>query len=206
MLKIWGRTNSINVQKVMWAVGELAIPHERLDAGMQFGAVDEPWFRAMNPNGRVPTIDDDGFILWESNAIVRYLARKHGGARLSPSNLQTYACADRWMDWSTTTMTPLMTALFWGYIRTAPEKRDPKALEEVRLQMEQVMRVLDANLTSKAYVAGAEISIGDIPIGCFAHRWYALPMEHGSHPHVDAWYARLSQRPAFRAHVMLPLS
>ena len=99
-----------------------------------------------------------------------------------------------------------MTPLFWGYIRTAPEKRDSKALEEVRLQMEQVMRVLDANLATNAYVAGHEISIGDIPVGCFAHRWYALPMEHGSHSHVDAWYARLSERPAFRKHVMLPLS
>jgi glutathione S-transferase len=117
-----------------------------------------------------------------------------------------YAGADRWMDWSTTTMAPLMTPLFWGHIRTAPEKRDHKALEAVRLQMEQVMRVLDANLAPKAYVAGAELSIGDIPVGCFAHRWYALPMEHASHPNVDAWYARLSERLAFRKHVMLPLS
>ncbi len=206
MLKIWGRKNSINVQKVMWAVGELAIPHERVDAGMQFGVVDEPWFRAMNPNGRVPTIDDDGFILWESNAIVRYLARKHGAGRMSPSTPEAHAYADRWMDWSITTMAPLMTPLFWGHVRTAPENRDRKALEALRLQMELVMQVLDANLATKGYVAGDELTIGDIPVGCFAHRWYALPMEHGSHAHVAAWYARLSDSPAFQTHVMLPLS
>lgn len=104
MLKIWGRSNSINVQKVMWVVGELAIPHQPIDAGMQFGVVDEPWFRAMNPNGRIPTIDDDGFILWESNAIVCFLASKYGAGNLSPASAKTYACADRWMDWSITTL------------------------------------------------------------------------------------------------------
>ena len=206
MLKIWGRTNSINVQKVMWAVGELAIPHERMDAGMQFGLVDEPAFRAMNPNGRVPTIDDDGFILWESNAIVRYLMRKYGAGRLSPVSLETYASADRWMEWSTTTMAPLMTPLFWGHIRTASEKRDLNALEKTRLQMEEVMAILDANLATRHFVAGDELTLGDIAVGCFAYRWYALPMAHAAHPHIAAWYARLSERSAFQTYVMLPLS
>jgi len=204
MLKIWGRTNSINVQKVMWAVGELGLAHQRIDAGMQYGGVDEPWYRAMNPNGRVPTIADDGFVLWESNAIVRYLARKHGG--LAPQNLQEYASADRWMDWSTTTMAPLMTPLFWGHIRTAPERRDLAALEALRVQMEDVMRILDAQLAASEYIAGRELSFGDIGVGCFVHRWHALPMLHGEHAHIAAWYARLCERPAFRQHVMLPLS
>lgn len=206
MLKIWGRTNSINVQKVMWAVGELDISHERVDAGMQYGIVNEPWFRAMNPNGRVPTIDDDGFVLWESNAIVRYLARKYGARRLCSGSAQEWASADRWMDWSTTTMAPLMTPLFWGHIRTPTEKRNLAALEEQRVQMEQVMELLDANLATQDYVAGSALSIGDIAVGCFVHRWYALPMAHGDHPHVAAWYARLANRPAFKQHVMLPLS
>ncbi len=206
MLKIWGRTNSINVQKVMWAVGELNLPHERIDAGMQFGVVNEPWYRAMNPNARVPTIDDDGFVLWESNAIVRYLARKYGAGGLMPASLERCADADRWMDWSTTTMAPLMTPLFWGHIRTPPEKRDAAALEQARQQMEAVMQILDAWLASRHYIAGNELSIGDIPAGCFVQRWHALPIPHGVHTHVAAWYERLCQRPAFRAHVMLPLS
>jgi glutathione S-transferase len=204
MLKIWGRTNSINVQKVMWVVDELGIPHQRIDAGMQYGLVDEPWFRQLNPNGRIPTIDDDGFILWESNAIVRYLANKHHG--LIPSDAASFASADRWMEWSTTTMAPLMTPLFWGHIRTKPENRDSKALEPYRLQMEQVMQILNDNLATRTYVAGNDLSIGDIAVGCYAHRWYALPMEHRDHPNVAAWYARLSQRPAFKTHVMPPLS
>ena len=206
MLKIWGRTNSINVHKVMWVVGELGIPHERIDAGMQFGIVDEPWFRAMNPNGRVPTINDDGFVLWESNAIVRYLAKQYGAGRLSPTDNETYASAERWMEWSTTTLAPLMTPLFWGHIRTPPEHRDLAALEKTRIQMEDVMQILDANLATRQFVAGDEISVGDIAVGCYVHRWFALPMARGNHPHVAAWYARLSQRPAFREHVMLPLS
>ena len=206
MLKIWGRTNSINVQKVMWAVGELAIPHQRIDAGMQFGLVEQPAFRAMNPNGRVPTIDDDGFVLWESNAIVRYLVRKYGAGRLSPATLESYASADRWMEWSTTTMAPLMTPLFWGYIRTVPEKRNLNALEKTRLQMEEVMAILDANLATRSFIAGDEFTLGDIPAGCFAHRWYALPMQRATHRHIAEWYARLSERRAFQTHVMLPLS
>jgi glutathione S-transferase len=206
MLKIWGRTNSINVQKVMWTVGELALPHERIDAGMQYGIVNEPWFRAMNPNGRVPTIDDDGFVLWESNAIVRYLACKYGAGRLAPASIQIYADADRWMDWSTTTMAPLMTPLFWGHIRTPPEKRDPQQLEELRQHMESVIALLDAYLAGREYLAGTELGIGDIPVGCFVHRWYALPMAHGEHAQVAGWYKRLCARPAFRQYVMLPLS
>jgi len=206
MLRIWGRTNSINVQKVMWAVAELGVPHERIDAGMQYGVVHEPWYRAMNPNGRVPTIEDDGFVLWESNAIVRYLCGRYADGRLVPADPRARASADRWMDWTATTMAPLMTPLFWGLIRTPAERRDPAGLEETRVQMEQVMRLLDDALAGQPYLAGAELSMGDIPAGCFVHRWYALPMPHEYHPNVDAWYARLCGRPAFRTHVMPPLS
>jgi glutathione S-transferase len=206
MLKIWGRVNSINVQKVMWMVGELGLPHERVDAGMQYGIVNEPWYRALNPNGRVPTIDDGGFVLWESNAIVRYLAAEHGDGRWIGDTPLTRASADRWMDWASSTVAPLMTPLFWGLVRTPPEKRDPSALEEVRVQMEDVMRVLDRELSDHPYVAGDRPTVGDVPLGCFVHRWHALPMPHEDHPGVSAWYRRLAQRPAFREHVMLPLS
>jgi glutathione S-transferase len=206
MLKIWGRANSINVQKVMWAVAELSVPHQRFDAGMQFGGVNEPWFLAMNPNGRVPTIDDAGFLLWESNAIVRYLATKHGGGTLAPASIMEHASADRWMDWATSTMAPPMTPLFWGLIRTPVEKRDLNVIEQARLQTEEVIAILDANLAARDYVVGNAFTMGDIPIGCFVHRWYALPIAHGEHPNVRAWYARLTERRAFARHVMLPLS
>ena len=214
MLKIWGRTNSINVQKVMWTVAELGLAHERIDAGLAHGVVNESWYRALNPNGRVPTIDDDGFILWESNTVTRYLAAKHAlthatthpEGTLMPADLQVRADAERWMDWATTTMAPVMTPLFWGLIRTPAEKRDPAAIESLRLEMEGVMRILDARLATRAYVAGDALTVGDIPVGCFTYRWYALPIEHSEHPHLARWYQSLTERPAFRQHVMLPLT
>ena len=121
MLKLWGRVNSINVQKVLWALEELRVPCERTDAGLQFGVVNDPFYRKMNPNGRVPTIDDDGFVLWESNAIVRYLCAKHGAGSLWPNDLRRRADSDRWMDWATSTVQPAITPVFWGLVRTPPE-------------------------------------------------------------------------------------
>lgn len=205
MLKIWGRTSSVNVQKVMWTVAELGLAHQRIDAGLHYGAVNEPWYRAMNPNGRVPVIDDDGFVLYESNAIVRYLAAKHGAGSLWHADPKVRADGDRWMDWATSTVAPPMTPLFWGLIRTAPELRNPQAIEVERQKTLEVMAILDARLADRPYVAGDSFTMGDIPVGCFAYRWFALPVEHGEQPHLKRWYARLQERPAFRAHVMLPL-
>src|SRR6266702_1843690 len=133
MLKLWGRINSINVQKVLWALAELRVPYERSDAGLQFGVVNEPFYRRMNPNGRVPTIEDNGLVLWESNAIVRYLAAKHAPGDLWPDDIRTRADTDRWMDWSNSTFWPALRPLFMGLIRTPPEKRDPNAMEDARL-------------------------------------------------------------------------
>ena len=206
MLKIWGRITSINVQKVMWAVAELGLPHQRVDAGLQFGVVNEPWYRAMNPNGRIPVIDDDGFVLWESNAIVRYLAARYGAGGLRPSDLQVRADADRWMDWASSTMHPLMTPLFWGLIRTPVEKRDPVALEATRVQMEEVMRLLDTQLATRPFVAGDHFTMGDIPVGCFAQRWLALPMAHDAHPNLARWIGKLEARPGFLDHVRMTLA
>ena len=227
MLKIWGRITSINVQKVMWAVAELGLPHQRIDAGLHFGGNNEDWYRAMNPNGRVPVIDDEGFVLWESNAIVRYLAARHAGPSgnnaaqgssvspetgtppanaLWPANVQVRADADRWMDWATTTMHPVMTPLFWGLIRTPPEKRDAAALDKLRLQMEDVMQILDQQLAARPYLAGDTFSMGDIPVGCFVQRWLALPMAHGEHSHLMRWIERLSVREGFIKHVRMELA
>ena len=206
MLKIWGRISSVNVQKVMWAVSELGLAHERIDAGLHFGAVNETWYRAMNPNGRVPVIDDDGFVLYESNAITRYLSTQYGMGSLCPADVQTRAAADRWMDWATTTMHPVMTPLFWGLIRTPPEKRDPAALDQQRADMEGVMAILDAHLASQPFVAGETLTMGDIPAGCFTQRWSALPIERGTHTHLNAWLARLRARAGFAEYVVMPLS
>lgn len=206
MLKLWGRVNSINVQKVLWALGELKVPCERTDAGMQFGVVNDPFYRKMNPNGRVPTIDDDGFVLWESNAIVRYLCAKHGAGSLWPTDLRQRADSDRWMDWATSTIQPAITPVFWGLVRTPPEKRDLKAITEGVKKLNEAFQVLEQSLEGKDYVCGAAFSMGDIPVGVHVYRWKALDIQRPAFPNVEAYYRRLQQRPAFKKHVMLPLS
>lgn len=206
MLKLWGRVNSINVQKVLWALAELKVPCERTDAGLQFGVVNEPFYRKMNPNGRVPTIDDDGFVLWESNAIVRYLCAKHGAGSLWPSDLRRRADSDRWMDWATGTVQPAITPVFWGLVRTPPGKRDLDAIAEGVKGLNRALQVLEQGLEGKNYVAGSEFTMGDIPVGVHVYRWSALDIQRPALPSVEAYYRRLQQRPAFRTHVMLPLS
>ena len=206
MLKLWGRINSINVQKVLWALAELEVPFERTDAGLQFGVVNEPFYRRMNPNGRVPTIEDDGFVLWESNAIVRYLSAKHGASKLWPDDLRQRADSDRWMDWATSTVAPALTPVFWGLIRTPPEKRDLKAIDEGVKKLAEVFQVLEQSLEGRDHVAGKSFTMGDIPLGTFVYRWNALDVKRPKLPRVEAYYERLRQRPSYQKHVMLPLS
>ena len=206
MLKLWGRINSINVQKVLWALEELKVPCERVDAGLQYGVVNEPFYRKMNPNGRVPTIEDDGLVLWESNAIVRYLSAKHGAGTLWPSDARQRADADRWMDWATSTVAPALTPVFWGLVRTPPEKRDRKAIDDGIEKAAQAFQVLEQSLEARDYAGGKAFTMGDIPLGVFVYRWSALEIRRPKLQRVEAYYARLQQRPAYKKHVMLPLS
>jgi len=205
MLKIWGRTNSVNVKKALWAAEELGLKYQRIDAGMQFGVTKTPEYLSMNPNSLVPTIEDDGFVLWESHTIVRYLAAKHGMGTMCPADLKARADAERWMDWAFTFQNA-MRAVFWGLIRTAPEKRDHKAIEEGRTQSAKLLEVLERNLQKKTYVTGDAFTMGDIPIGCEVQRWMRVPIERAPFPALQAWFDRLGQRPAFRQVVDIPLT
>ena len=206
MLRIWGRTNSINVQKVLWTCSELGLEYDRIDAGLAFGVNNTPEYKAMNPNGLVPTIDDDGFILWESHAIVRYLARKHGMGTLWPADERTAADADRWMDWYSTTLFTGVRVVFQTLVRTPPEKRNMAEVEENRLKAAAAFDILEAHLAKRDYVAGRAFTMGDIPAGVATYRWLHLPIERGSLPNTERWYQRLTERPAFRKHCMLPLT
>ena len=206
MLKLWGRINSINVQKVLWALEEIKLPYERTDAGLQFGVVNEPFYRKMNPNGRVPTIEDDGLVLWESNTIVRYLSAKHSAGTLWPSDPKQRADVERWMDWTTSTVAPAMTPVFWGLVRTPPEKRDHKAIADGVEKAAQAFQVLEQSLEGRDYVGGKAFSMGDIPLGTFVYRWSALDIKRPKLSRVEAYFARLQLRPAYKKHVMLPLS
>jgi glutathione S-transferase len=206
MLKVWGRVNSINVQKVLWTLDELQVAYQRVDAGMAFGVVNEAFYKKMNPNARVPTIDDDGFLLWESNAIVRYLAAKHGAGTLWPTDLKQRADSDRWMDWISNHVSPVITPVFWGLVRTAADKRNLAQIEADAEKTAQQLQVLEQYLADRSYVAGQNFTMGDIVVGVTVYRWYGLDVKRPRLANIEAYYARLQQRPAFKKHVMLPLT
>ncbi|MBC7779226.1 MAG: glutathione S-transferase family protein, partial [Proteobacteria bacterium] len=196
MLKVWGRTTSINVQKVLWALAELDVAYERIDAGLHFGVNSEPWYREMNPNATVPTIDDEGFVLWESNAIVRYLAAKHGMGTLCPSDPAARADADRWMEWhSTTVWAESLRWVFFNMYRAAPDKRNAAQIEAGAVQAITHFTRLDRHLAQRSWVTGETFTMGDIPLGAAAHRFFGVPIERPPLPNVEAWYARLLDRP-----------
>lgn len=207
MLKIWGRTNSVNVQKVLWCLAELDVPYERVDAGLKHGKNDEPWYLALNPNGRVPLLQDGDFSLWESNTIVRYLAAKHGLGTLCPKSLETRAHAERWMDWQLSVLIQPVSVVFWNLIRTPAAGPDRAAVAKATVEANRAAAILDGHLAKHEFVAGPRFTMGDIPVGATAHRWLALPgVERPALPALEAWHARLGERLGFRSHVMLPLS
>jgi glutathione S-transferase len=206
MLKIWGRTNSINVQKVLWCCGELNLKYERIDAGLQFGVNTTPEYKAMNPNALVPTIEDDGLVLWESQAIVRYLARKHGLGSLCPSDPKACADADRWMDWNATTVWVNLRPIFWNLVRTPPEKRDMTLVNDSRNKLAASMAIFDAHLANRKFVIGDAFTMGDIPVGTSVQRWFNLPIERENLPNLAAYYQRLQARAPFKQYVDLPLN
>jgi len=206
MLKVWGRKNSANVQKVMWAIGELKLPHERIDIAGAFGKNCEAPYLALNPNGLVPTLEDGDLVLWESNTIVRHLARAHGKGSLEPADPKARARASQWMDWQLSVLGPAIHETFWGLVRTAPEKRNLAAIETSKTRTTAAITILDAQLARTAYVAGDEFSMGDIPVGIFGYRFHALVKERPPLPHFERWFAAISARPAFRDHILsMPL-
>jgi glutathione S-transferase len=206
MLTIWGRTNSINVQKVLWACAELKLPFDRIDAGMQYGVNTTPEFKRMNPNGLVPVVRDGALVLWESHAIVRYLARQHGTGTLLPVDAQAAADADRWMDWAATTVWPPTRTVFWGLVRTPPEKRNMAEIDAAVGKLGETLAMLDAHLADRPWVIGDDFSMGDIPVGCMVQRWFNVSAKRPPLPHLEAFYKRLQARPAFKQIVDGPLT
>jgi glutathione S-transferase len=209
MIKIWGRNTSSNVQKAMWAIGELGLAHERIDIGGPFGKNKEPAYLAMNPNGLVPTLqEEDGFLLWESNSVVRYLAGKHDKSGvLEPRDPKARALASQWMDWQLSVAGPAIFQAFWGLIRTPPEKRDMTAIKASQEKTTAAAQILDARLAKTQFVAGDAFSYGDIPVGVMIYRFRQLVPNRPSMPHLDRWYASIAARKAFHDHVgSIPLS
>jgi len=205
MLKIWGRLNSINVQKAMFCIEELGLAHERFDAGMEHGVTKTPEYMAMNPNSRVPVIDDDGFTLWESNVIVRYLAAKHSPGRLWPMDPQARADIDRWMDWQQTAHNPPLTTLFWGLVRR-PGTRPAGEIGTARELMAGLTAMLEARLEGRAYMGGDAFTMADCVIAPAIHRWRHVPFERAASPNIERYYQSVMSRPAAQKLLTLPLT
>jgi glutathione S-transferase len=205
MLTIWGRRSSFNVQKVMWLVDELGLPHRHIEAGGSFGGLDAPEFRAMNPHGKVPVIDDGGTIVWESHAILRYLAARHGEGGFWDGDPSVRSQWDRWMDWAQTMLQPdFLMGVFWGFYRTPEAQRD---MPVVRKKIELCARhftLLDRLLEQRAFLLGDRLTLADIPAGTALYRYYNIEIDRPKLANVERWYARLQDRPAYRQHVMVP--
>ena len=203
MLIIWGRNTSSNVQKLLWASTEMELPFERKNMAGKYGFTDE--YLKLNPNSVVPTIDDDGFVLWESNSCLRYLASTYGEGSLKLVDAQMLANADRWMDWCTTTMWNSLRPVFHGLVRTEEGLRDIDFINKSAEETGEILLILDSWLSDKLFVCGKQFSIGDIPLGIAVYRWLAMDIKRPERPNILAWYERLCQRPAYKEHIMIPL-
>jgi glutathione S-transferase len=207
MIKVWGRKNSSNVQKVMWAIGELGVAHERVDIGGPFGGNREAAYLAINPNGLIPAMQDGDLTLWESNAILRYLAAVYGIGRLQPADVRAAAICGQWMDWQLTVVAPAITPAFLGLIRTPPAQRDDAAIAASQAKTIEAMTMLDARLGASRHVAGSDFTMADIPLGVMTFRYWQLVPHHPAHPNLKRWYDAIATRPAFVAHVSsIPLT
>jgi glutathione S-transferase len=211
-LTIWGRANSVNVQKVLWCLAELDLPYRRIDAGMQFGKNDQPEYLAMNPNGRVPTLVDGDYVLWESNSVMRYLCMTYGqgsgqGSPIYPQAPQARAAVDRWLDWSLSTLQPVDRPVFWGLVRTPPEQRDMVQIQKAADAEAVVWRVVESRLATRRFIEGDPFTIADIVLGAFARRWLGVEgVSKPRLPNLERWFGEFATRPGFVRFVAPPMS
>jgi glutathione S-transferase len=203
---VWGRKTSSNVMKVLWGLAEMDLPFERIDVGGAFGKTDTADYRSMNPTGLVPTLQEDDFTLWESNVILRYLHAAHAPASpLFPAEVHARANVDRWMDAQQTTFNRPMSQVFWGLVRTPPEKRDMAAIAQAIQDTAKAWAMVEHEVSRHDFIAGDSFTLCDIPWGVHAHRWFGmdyLGLERPEFPAIRAWYDRLLQRPGYQAHVV----
>jgi len=208
VLKIWGRTTSANVMKVLWVCTELNEPYERYDVGGPYGGNDKPDYLAMNPNGRVPTVEENGVIMWESNTITRYICTTRRAETLYPSDPGRRTYVERWMDWQLAHCGPAVTPLFMAFVRTPAAQRDPAAIEKSRKAAIPTWQIVEDWLKHQNwdYLAGNDFTIGDIPVAIFARRWFAFEIERPPMPRLEAWFDRIKTRPGFIEHIAVPMA
>jgi len=206
MVTVWGRKNSVNVQKALWALEEVGVPFKRVDAGGEFGLLDTEDYTNLNPNQRIPTLVNGDTVVWESNAVARYVVAKWSDGDLWPADPGVRAVADMWMDWVQTRVMGPMTPVFWGLVRTPPDQRDMAEITRNIIECGHVFKVLDTALAHRDYIVGDRFTVGDIPIGAVVWRYLSLNIERPELRHMDEWMERLKHRPAFQKHVMLPIT
>lgn len=202
MLEIWGRPYSSNVIPVIWAANELGLEYTLQLAGGSFGKLDTEMYAEINPNKMIPAIRDGDFALWESLAIVRYLCDCYGAGTLSPTDIQTRAIADQWMEWSASRAFGPVIYLFFATVRTQPDQRDQDKIAKLRDEAHEALTILNQHLAGRAYVCGDSFTMADIPLGCVAYRYFNVEVDRPPLPHVEAWYQRLAERQAYQDHVM----
>jgi glutathione S-transferase len=207
-LTIWGRANSVNVQKVLWCLRELDLPYQRIDAGMAFGQNDKPEYLAMNPNGRVPTLVDGDYVLWESNSIMRYLNLAYGKeSPIYPQAPKARAAVDRWLDWTLSTLQPLDRPVFWGLVRTPIDKRDMVAIQKDADAEAAQWRIIERQLATRRFIEGDDFTIADIALGAYARRWFGVEgITKPRLPNLDRWFAEFATRPGFAEFIAPPMS
>jgi glutathione S-transferase len=206
VIRLWGRITSINVRKVVLTLRLLDLDFERIDAGLDFGIVQTPEYLARNPNALVPLLEDDGFELWESNAIVRYLSARHGEGLLYPRELHARFDAERWMDWQQTTLGRAGRDAFLQLIRTPAGQRRQEVIDASVAATDPLWDMLEAHLQRRAFMAGDTLTMADIPIACEMHRWRGLPLPWRARQHLDAWWSRMTALPAAQGVLDLPLA
>jgi glutathione S-transferase len=207
MLKIWGRTTSSNVQKVLWTCAELGIAYDRVDHGGPFGGNRDPEYLKLNPNGLVPTVIDGDLVMWESNTVCRYLCNtRPSGESLYPHDPVARTHVERWMDWQLSVIGAPMGALLQGLIRSTPETRDPPAIEAARRRAITAWEIVDDALASQPYLGGQSLSLAEIVMGTHIYRWFNYAIERPELRNLRAWYDRLSSRPGFKNHIVMPIT
>ena len=206
MITVWGRKNSSNVKKVLWCLTELGLTYQQKDAGGPFGGLDTPEYLAMNPNKTIPTYQDGEFILWESNAILSYLADKYDDGTLLPHNAEFRARAAQWMYWSDGSLFPYIKAMMGLLVRTPAEQRDPARVEELKQALNRLIAMLNDDLAQRDYIAGDAFSIADMALAPLLYPWREVCHDRPDFPHIENWFARIETRPAYRDIVALPVS
>jgi glutathione S-transferase len=204
MITLWGRPNSINVQKVLWTLDELGLAFEHIDAGGDAGGLDGPDFRAMNPHGRVPVMTDGEVAIWESNTIVRYLCAAYGEIRLCPADAKSRAQCEAWMDWTLASLQPAISGLLWAAYRTPTSQQDRTRIAQLVADSARAAETLDAWLATRPFIAGASFTMADIPAGVLVYRYFELEVAHPAAANVESWRSRLAKRPPYAKRVMRP--